>query len=371
MPARHAAFAKAVCDMSEVDPTLFDAPAFEGHESVQAFFDAATGLKTIIAVHSTARGPGAGGCRMWPYPTAQAALDDVLRLSRAMSYKNAMADIPLGGAKSVIIGDSRTDKTPALFEAFGRAVDQAGGRYWAAEDVGTSPADMVHARKTTRYVAGLDGHAAASGDPSPVTAEGVFRGVELAVRRALGRPLEGVRVAIQGVGHVGGFLAEKLHAAGAKLIVADVNRGAVQHLVETLGAEAVAPEAIFDAPAEVFAPCALGGALTMQTLDRLQAKVIVGGANNQLASPEVGRALHARGLLYAPDYVVNGGGIINVAGEIRALEAGESFDPAWVAGKLDRLIQTLGEVFDRAAAEARPTHDVADEMARTRIAAAR
>jgi leucine dehydrogenase len=354
--------------MTLLDKTLFDSPAFEAHESVQTSFDATTGLKTIIAIHSTARGPGAGGCRMWPYQTASAALDDVLRLSRAMSYKNAMADIPLGGAKAVIIGDSRTDKTPALFEAFGRAVDQAGGRYWAAEDVGTSPADMVHARKTTRYVAGLDGHAAASGDPSPVTAEGVFRGIELSVKRALGRPLDGVRVAIQGVGHVGGFLAEKLHAAGAKLIIADVNAAIVQHLVETLGAEAVAPDAIFDAPAEVFAPCALGGAVTAQTLDRLAAKVIAGGANNQLASPEVGRTLHARGILYAPDYVINGGGIINVAGEIRALEAGEPFDPAWVAAKLDRLMQTLDEVFDRAAAEGRPTHEVADEMARARIA---
>jgi len=353
--------------MTLFDKILFDSPAFEAHESVQASFDAATGLKTIIAVHSTARGPGAGGCRMWPYPTASAALDDVLRLSRAMSYKNAMADIPLGGAKAVIIGDSRTDKTPVLFEAFGRAVDQVGGRYWAAEDVGTSPADMVHARKATRYVAGLDGHAAASGDPSPVTAEGVFRGIELSVKRALGRPLDGVRVAIQGVGHVGGFLAEKLHAAGAKLIIADVNTTAVQHLVETLGAEAVDSDAIFDAPADVFAPCALGGAVTAQTLDRLTAKVIAGGANNQLASPDVGRALHARGILYAPDYVINGGGIINVAGEIRALEAGEAFEPAWVAGKLDRLMQTLDEVFDRAAAEGRPTHEVADEMARGRI----
>jgi len=179
-----------------------------------------------------------------------------------------------------------------------------------------------------------------------------------------------VAVAIQGVGHVGGFLAEKLHAAGAKLIVADVNAAVVQHFVETLGAQSVAPDAIFDAPAEVFAPCALGGAVTVETLDRLTAKVIAGGANNQLASPDVGRALHARGILYAPDYVINGGGIINVAGEIRALEAGEAFDRSWVAGKLDRLMQTLDEVFDRAAAEGRPTHEVADEMARARIAGA-
>ena len=177
--------------------TLFDSPAFEGHEGVHSFYDEKTGLKTIIAVHSTARGPAAGGCRMWPYASADAALEDALRLSRAMSYKNAMADLELGGGKAVIIGDSRTMKTPALFEAFGRAGDTLGGSYWTAEDVGVSPDDLTFARKPTRFVAGLEGHAAASGDPSPVTAEGVFRGVRLAVRRTLKRDLDGVTVAIQ------------------------------------------------------------------------------------------------------------------------------------------------------------------------------
>ena len=192
--------------------TLFDSPAFEGHEGVHTFFDEKTGLKSIISVHSTALGPAAGGCRMWTYPDAEAALTDALKLSRAMSYKNAMADIGLGGGKAVIIGDSRTQKTPELFEAFGRAVDAVGGRYWTAEDVGVSPSDLQNARKQTRYVAGLEGHAAASGDPSPVTAEGIFRGVKLCVERAYGRDLNGVTVAIQGVGHVGAYLAEKLHA---------------------------------------------------------------------------------------------------------------------------------------------------------------
>ena len=351
--------------------TLFDSPAFEGHESVQAFHDERTGLKTVIAVHSTARGPGAGGCRMWPYPSSEAALEDVLRLSRAMSYKNAMADLELGGGKSVIIGDSRTDKSPALFEAFGRAVDKVGGRYWAAEDVGTSPADMVHARKTTRFVAGLDGHRAASGDPSPVTAEGVFRGIALAARRAFGGGLAGLTVAIQGVGHVGGFLAEKLHAAGAKLIVADVNTEALRAVAQATGAKVVDPDAIFDSEAEVFAPCALGGAISLQTLARLKARVVAGGANNQIATPEAGRALFETGLIYAPDYVINGGGITNVAGEIRALERSEAFDPAWVETKLARLMQTLDEVFDRSLDEGRPTHVVADEIARARIASAR
>ena len=310
--------------------TLFDSPAFEGHEGVHAFFDEKTGLKSIIAVHSTVRGPAAGGCRMWAYPTADDALTDALKLSRAMSYKNAMADLDLGGGKSVIIGDARTQKTPALFEAFGAAIETLGGRYWTAEDVGVSPSDLMHARRRTRYVAGLEGHPAASGDPSPVTAEGVFRGVRLCVRRALNRDLNGVTVAIQGVGHVGGYLAEKLHAAGAKLIIADVNREAIERVAAATGAQVVAPSAIFDVPADVFAPCAMGGAVNLDTLSRLQARIIAGGANNQLADAETGRMIFDKGLLYAPDYVINGGGIINVAGEIRALELGEAFDPAWV-----------------------------------------
>ncbi|MFZ5669188.1 MAG: Glu/Leu/Phe/Val family dehydrogenase [Pseudomonadota bacterium] len=350
--------------------TLFDSPAFENHEGVHAFFDEKTGLRAIIAVHSTARGPAAGGCRMWPYAGAEAALTDALRLSRAMSYKNAMADIPLGGGKSVIIGDARSQKTPALFEAFGRAVETLGGRYWTAEDVGVSPADLVHARRRTRYVAGLEGHPAASGDPSPVTAEGVFRGVRLCVERAYGRDLKGVTVAIQGVGHVGGYLADKLHAAGAKLIVTDVNEATLAQVAARTGATIVPPAAIFDAEAEVFAPCALGGAVSLETLGRLKGRVIAGAANNQLAGPEVGAALYERGLLYAPDYVINGGGIINVAAEIAALEAGGTFDPAWVEGKLARLMTTLGEVLERSAAEGRPSHEVADEMARARIAGA-
>jgi leucine dehydrogenase len=351
--------------------TLFDSPAFADHESVEAFFDAKTGLKTIIAVHSTARGPAAGGCRMWPYPTAEAALDDALRLSRAMSYKNAMADLELGGGKSVIIGDSRTQKTPELFEAFGRAVEAVGGKYYTAEDVGTSPADMLNVRKTTRYVAGIEGHAAASGDPSPVTAEGVFRGLKLAASRVFGGEVDGLTVAIQGVGHVGCYLAEKLHKAGAKLIIADVNEPVLRRVAEKTGAQVVAPEAIFDAQADIFAPCALGGALNPDTVERLKARVIAGGANNQLASPEIGQALFDRDVLYTPDYVLNGGGIINVAAEIRALDRGERFDPQWVETKLQRLMQTLDQVFQRSADEKRPTNQIADEMARQRIAEAR
>jgi len=350
--------------------TLFDSPSFEGHEGVHAFSDEKSGLKCIIAVHSTARGPAAGGCRMWPYASAAEALEDALKLSRAMSYKNAMADLELGGGKSVIIGDARTQKTPALFEAFGRAVEDVGGKYWTAEDVGVSVADLTHARRQTRYVAGLEGHDAASGDPSPVTAEGVFRGVQLCVRRAMKRDLDGVRVAIQGVGHVGEYLAMKLHAAGARLVLTDVNAEVLRRVAAATDAEIVAPSAIFDADVDVFAPCALGGAVSLDTLPRLRAKIIAGAANNQLAGPDAGRELFARGILYAPDYVINGGGIINVAGEIRALERGEAFDPAWVDEKLDRLALTLEEVLDQAQHERRPTHEVANEIAKARIVGA-
>ncbi|HYG28182.1 MAG TPA: Glu/Leu/Phe/Val dehydrogenase [Caulobacteraceae bacterium] len=348
--------------------TLFDSPAFENHEAVHSFFDEKSGLRCIIAVHSTARGPAAGGCRMWPYPTAAAALEDALKLSRAMSFKNAMADLELGGGKAVIIGDSRKMKTPELFEAFGRAVERVAGRYWTAEDVGVSPSDLEHARKHTKYVAGLEGHPAASGDPSPVTAEGVFRGIKLCVERAYGRDLDGVTVAIQGVGHVGAYLADKLHAAGAKLVIADVNRQVLEEVSARTGAEVVSVDAIFDVEAEVFAPCALGAAVNAETLPRLKGRVVAGGANNQLATPQIGRALFERGMLYAPDYVINGGGIINVAGEIRALDAGEAYDPAWVEAKLSRLTQTLEEVLDQSAAEGRPTNEVADEIAKSRIA---
>ncbi len=350
--------------------SVFSSPAFEGHEAVHAFHDAGSSLKAFIAIHSTARGPAAGGCRMFPYPDDQAALDDALRLSRAMSHKNAVADLDLGGGKAVIIGDPRTVKSGPLFEAFGRCVEAVGGRYWSAEDVGVSPADLAHARKTTRYVAGLEGHAAASGDPSPVTAEGVKRGIALAVRRVLERDLEGVSVAIQGVGHVGAFLAEKLANAGARLIITDVDAEAAERVAARTGAERVAPEEIFDTDAEVFAPCAMGGSISAVTIARLKARIVAGGANNQLAEPDAGRLLCERGVLYAPDFVINGGGIINVAGEIRALQRGEAFDPTWVEAKLGRLMETLKEVLDRAVSERRAPHEVAVDIARARIAAA-
>jgi len=351
--------------------SLFDSPAFEGHEDVHFFSDSPSGLRSVIAIHSTARGPAAGGCRMFPYADEQAAIDDALRLSRAMSHKNAVADLDLGGGKAVIIGDPRKVKSGPLFEAFGRSVERLGGRYWSAEDVGVSPDDLAHARTQTQFVAGLEGHAAASGDPSPVTAEGVKRGVALCVKRALGRDLAGVIVAIQGVGHVGAYLADKLAAEGAKLIITDVDQAALAAVAARTGARVVAPGEIFDVEADVFAPCAMGGAITRETVGRLRGKVVAGGANNQLGDADAGRLLEERGVLYAPDFVINGGGIINVAAEIRGLQLGAAYDPAWVATKLDRLMETLEEVLDRAARERRTPHEVAVAVAEARIAEAR
>lgn len=351
--------------------TLFDSPSFANHEGVHAFFDEKTGLKAIVAVHSTARGPAVGGTRMWSYASSAEALEDVLRLSKGMSYKNAVADLEMGGGKSVIIGDSRTQKTPELFRAFGRAVDTLGGIYYAAEDVGVSVADIAEARKTTSRVLGLKDGPEASGDPSPVTAEGVYRST-LAVARRLFKQddLTGLTIAMQGVGHVGGYLADKLAAAGAKLVMTDVNTATLAEVAARTGAEIVAPDAIYDVKADIYAPCALGATLNPHTLDRITAKAVVGAANNQLATPEIGRILFERGVLYAPDYVVNGGGIINVAAEMNARQTKGAFDPAWVEKKLSRLIETFDEILERSAVENRPTHEIADAIAEARIAAA-
>jgi len=348
--------------------TLFDSPSFANHEGIHAFSDEKTGLKAIVAVHSTARGPAVGGTRMWNYGSAAEALEDVLRLSRGMSYKNAVADLEMGGGKSVIIGDSKTQKTPELFRAFGRFIDQLGGNYYAAEDVGVSVEDIAQARTQTEYVVGLSGGKEGSGDPSPVTAEGVYRSTLLAAKRLWNQDdLTGLTVAVQGIGHVGGYLADKLHAAGAKLIVTDVNAPLLEEVAARTAAQIVAPDAIYDVKADIYAPCALGATLNPQTLDRLTVKAVVGAANNQLATPEIGRILFERGVLYAPDYVANGGGIINVASELKARQTGGAYDPAWVEGKLSRLMETLEEVLDRSASEKRPTHEIADAIAEARI----
>ena len=342
---------------------MFDKPAFAGHESVHHFFDAKTGLRAIIAIHSTALGPAAGGCRMWNYATSDDAFVDALRLSEGMSYKNAMADLPLGGGKAVIWGNSKTDKTPDLFRALGRAIATLNGRYWSAEDVGVSVHDMAHAAEETKYVAGLPSGKAASGDPSPVTARGVFLGIKATALRAFGTDdLNGRHVAVQGVGHVGAYVCGHLAKAGAKLTITDVNQEALDTVSRETGASVVAPNDIYDVAADIFSPNALGAIINPETLPRLKVKVIAGGANNQLSTPDMGEKVKERGILYAPDYVINGGGIINVAAEISGL-----YDPAWVDGKVTRLVVTLGEVLDQAKREGKATNRVADAIARQRI----
>ena len=342
---------------------MFDHPSFDAHESVHTVHDAETGLNAIIAIHSTKLGPAAGGCRMWDYASGDAMLYDALRLSQGMSYKNAMAGLPLGGGKAVIWGNSHTDKNPELFRAFGRAVESLQGKYWTAEDVGLSPGDLAAAGEVTKYVAGLETGLAASGDPSPVTALGVFRGILETAKRAFGSDdLKDKRIAVQGVGSVGGDVCRHLAKAGAQLIITDVDEAALNEVASQTGAKIVAPDEIYDQPMDIFSPNALGAIINEKTLPRLSAKAIAGGANNQLATPDIGERVRDAGILYAPDYVINGGGIINVAAEISG-----NYSREWVDGKLDTLIETLGDLLDRALSANTPTSVIADEIAIERI----
>ena len=342
--------------------SVFSHPDFDGHEGVHVVSDAASGLRAIIAVHNTNRGPASGGTRLWTYATDADALTDALRLSRAMSYKTAVAGLSIGGGKGVILRPPGEFDREALFRAYGRAVDTVGGTYITAEDVGVGPEDMATIKTQTDHVAGLPD---TSGDPSPVTADGVFRGIKVAAERAFGsRELSGRRVAVQGLGSVGYALAEHLAAAGARLVVADINEAATTRAADELGARVVRVEAIHAQDVDVFAPCALGGAVSAQTLPQISAPVIAGAANNQLATPDMADALTRAGKLYAPDYVINAGGIINVDAEVSQ----PAYDPAWVAGKLEELEATLGDVFDRASAEGRTTVAVAGDIAKARLA---
>jgi leucine dehydrogenase len=339
--------------------SVFTSPDFDNHELVAFGSDAESGLKAVIAIHNSNLGPALGGCRMWPYTDDDAALRDVLRLSRGMTYKAALAGLPYGGGKSVIISDPRTQKTEALLRAMGRFVDSLGGRYHTAEDVGTTVADMDVLRKETRYAHGFS---ASSGDPSPATAYGVFMGLKAAVKFSRGADdLDGLTVALQGLGNVGRRLARYLADAGAKLIVADINVKAVEQAVHDFGATAVAPDAIHRAKADVFSPCALGAILNDKTIPELGAGIVAGAANNQLAEPRHGAALKARGVLFAPDYVVNAGGLI----DIHVGEAGG--DEKAVLERTARIYATALEVFKRAAEVDAPTGVVADRMAEERF----
>jgi len=347
---------------------IFGMPDFDDHELVVFGSDASSGLKAIVAIHSSALGPAAGGCRMWPYRSTAEAVTDALRLSRGMSYKNAMAGLPFGGGKAVIIADPRTAKSPALLAAFGRMVDSLGGRYITAEDVGTTTADMEQVARATQHVSGLGRrHGEAGGDPAPKTALGVLLGIKAAVRFKLGGSgLDGVEVAVQGVGGVGYHLCRLLAAEGARLRVADVRQCAAERVREELGATIVPPGSVLAEDVDVIAPCALGGILNSQSLPYLRARVVAGAANNQLGTDADGHALHQTGVLYAPDYVINAGGIISVAREHLG-----GVTEAQVTAEIHAIPARLTEIFERARREQLPTSVVADAFARDRLRSAR
>lgn len=344
--------------------TAWDLPDFDDHEGVHLFRDRASGLTAIIAVHSTALGPSAGGVRFWHYPDRTDAVTDALRLSRGMSYKNAMAGLPMGGGKGVILADAALTKTPAMLEAFGRAIDSLGGRYVTAEDVGIAEADMIAIARGTRHVSGLPvGEGRAGGDPGPFTAYGVYLGVRAAYRRATGKSdLGGAHVAIQGVGSVGGGLARHLAKDGAKLTLADINADRVRALARDLGAQVVDAAEIMDVEADLFSPNALGAILNADGIARLKAPVVAGGANNQIATPADVARLHARGILYAPDYVINAGGIINVA-----LEYLGQGDREEVNRRIEQIPERLDAIWDESASGGLPAAQVADAMAQRLI----
>lgn len=329
------------------------------HEQVLFTYDPVAGYRGIIAIHNTTLGPALGGTRFWSYETDEEALLDVLRLSRAMTYKAAVAGLNLGGGKSVIIGDPKTTRREILFRAHGRVVESLKGRYITAEDVGTSVEDMEYVRMETSHVVGVAGR---SGDPSPVTAYGVYCGMKACAAVVYGdESLRGKAVAIQGVGHVGFHLCEYLAKESARLFVTDIDREKVERAVHTLRAEAVPPDEIYDVEAEIFAPCALGGVLNEETIPRLRAKIVAGGANNQLADERQDNVLQERGILYAPDYVINAGGLINVYSEL------VGWTPGRARKKAAEIHDTLVQIFELARREGVTTSEAADKVAERRI----
>ncbi|RUN77694.1 Glu/Leu/Phe/Val dehydrogenase [Sphingomonas sp. TF3] len=340
-------------------------PDFDDHEGVHLFTDPASGLRAVIAIHSTKLGPAAGGVRFWHYADSDGAITDALRLSRGMSFKNAMAGLPMGGGKGVVLADKPGDSiSHAQLEAFGRVVESLGGRYVTAEDVGMSEASMKVIATMTKHVSGLPVAAgSAGGDPGPYTAMGVYLGVKAAAKRGLGADaMKDVHVAIQGVGSVGGGLARLLAKDGARLTLADVNADRAKALAEELGGETVAADAILGIKADIVSPNALGAILTPESIAALQTTVVAGGANNQLATKAEGAALQARGILYAPDYVINAGGIINVG-----LEYLGHGDQAEVNARIARIPDRLIEVWDESDRTGAPAADVADSIARRLI----
>ncbi|MEH7385558.1 branched-chain amino acid dehydrogenase [Bacillus sp. JJ1521] len=324
--------------------------------------DKQSGLKAIIAIHDTTLGPALGGTRMWTYASEEAAIEDALRLAKGMTYKNAAAGLNLGGGKTVIIGDPRKDKNEEMFRAFGRYIQGLNGRYITAEDVGTTVADMDIIHEETDFVTGISPAFGSSGNPSPVTAFGVYRGMKAAAKEAFGSDsVEGKTVAIQGVGNVAYTLCKYLHEEGANLIVTDINKDAVDRAVRDFGARAVDPNDIYSVDCDIYAPCALGATVNDETIPLLRAKVIAGSANNQLKEPRHGDMVHELGIVYAPDYVINAGGVINVADELYG------YNQERALKKVESLYDTIEKVIEIAKRDGIPTYQAADRLAEERI----
>ena len=339
-------------------------PDFDAHEALHFVTDAKSGLRAIIALHSTHLGPAVGGTRLWHYADDAEGLTDALRLSRGMSYKNAMAGLPLGGGKAVVLADSNRTKTPQMLAAFGRAVDRLGGHYVTAEDVGMSVKDMIAIREQTKFVAGLPAEGGdVGGDPGPHTSLGVFLGLKAAVRRGLGKDnLDGLHIALQGAGSVAGGVARHAAAEGARLSIADVDAARAQKLADETGGTVVSPDSVLGLEADVVSPCALGAILDAETIASLKTPIVAGGANNQLATPEDGERPQARGILYAPDYVINAGGIINVSTEY----LGDG-DASLVRRRIEKIPERLEQIWAESAATGRDPAAVADSMAQRLI----
>ncbi|WP_409297873.1 branched-chain amino acid dehydrogenase [Peribacillus sp. SCS-26] len=336
------------------------------YEQVVFCQDKRSGLKAIIAIHDTTLGPALGGTRMWTYASEAAAIEDALRLSRGMTYKNAAAGLNLGGGKTVIIGDPKKDKNEAMFRAFGRYIQGLNGRYITAEDVGTTVADMDLIHEETEYVTGISPAFGSSGNPSPVTAYGVYRGMKAAAKEAFGNDsLEGKVIAVQGVGNVAYNLCRHLHEEGAQLIVTDINKEAVAMAVEEFGAKAVDPEDIYSVDCDIYAPCALGAVINDETIPMLKAKVIAGAANNQLKETKHGDLIHELGIVYAPDYVINAGGVINVADELYGYNRERAMK------KVELIYNNIEKVIEIAKRDSIPTYRAADLMAEERIESVR
>ncbi|MCT7376460.1 Leu/Phe/Val dehydrogenase [Chelativorans salis] len=355
---------KSKLTISDITADAVRLSAYEGHERIWLGRDNESGLTAIVAIHNTALGPALGGTRVWPHESFEAALTDALRLSRGMTYKSAIAGTAFGGGKAVIIADPKTEKTPSLLSSYADMLAALEGQFFTAEDVGLSLADADFLRTRAPNVVGTG---SGSGNPSPVTAHGVFFGIKAALKHRRGTDsLKGIGVAVQGLGSVGWALCEKLHEDGAALTVTDIDTTRIEEAKRAFGATALAPDAILSAEADVFAPCALGGVLSRETIPSLKAEIVAGSANNQLARHEDARLLMEASILYAPDYVINAGGLINVAAEL----APGGYDRAAAMARVAQIPKTLSDIFARAERQRRPTNEVTAEIAMERIKAA-